>query len=152
MKRKEMEITTIIGKDAVCDGDFTSEGSVRLDGCVNGNVSVKGTFIVGAAGSVNGNIDASMAVIGGEIMGNITTSVKVELTSTARVIGDITTSGIVIDEKAIFQGRCDMNQDASSKRPKPAGRALRAGQKDAQAAISEAMRYTDDENQEDEED
>jgi len=142
MKRKEIAITTIIGKDAECNGDFSSGESVRLDGCINGNVNVAGTLVVGATGSVNGDITAATAVIGGEIMGNITTSEKVELTSTGRVIGDITTSAIVIDEKAIFQGRCDMNQDVSAKRPRPSGKVLRNNKKTAKDAVTEALKNT----------
>ena len=67
-----------------------------------------------------------------------------ELTSTARVLGDITTSGLVIDEKAIFQGRCDMNQDAG-KKPKPNNKALRADRKTSNSVVAEALRQADGE-------
>lgn len=146
MKKKEVVITTIIGKGAECNGDFAAEGSVRIDGCVNGNVTVTGTLIVGAAGTVNGDISAAAAVIGGEVDGNITAPERVELTVTAKVIGDITTGTIVIDEKAIFQGKCDMNQDVSARRPRPSGRTMRANKKSAKAAIAEALKEVEAEN------
>ena len=65
------------------------------------------------------------------------------MTSTARVIGDITTNGLVIDEQAIFQGRCDMNQDAS-KRPKPNRREMKEMQKEAKAAVADALQGIED--------
>ena len=139
-KKKEITITTIIGRGAVCEGNFTAEGSVRVDGTVNGDVTVTGTLIVGAAGSVQGDITAAAALIGGEVNGNVTAPERAELTASARVIGDISTGTIIIDEKAVFQGRCDMNQEVPGKRVKPNGRVLRAGKKSAKAAIEEALK------------
>lgn len=147
-KNKELIITTLIGKGAECNGDFSASGSARIDGCINGNVTVTGTLIVGVTGSINGDISALSTIIGGEVIGNVTASERTELTQTARVIGDINTEVIVIDEKAIFQGGCNMNQETGSKRPKPAARAVRAGKKSAKEAIAEALKEVEEENRE----
>ena len=138
MKKAEAKITTIIGKDAVLEGDFSASGSIRLDGCVEGNVKVTGICIVGAAGKIHGNLEAHSSIIGGEILGNVTMEERTELTGTARVIGDIRTNLIVIDEKAIFQGRCDMNQDETKIRKRPP-RENRAAKKSAKDALKEAL-------------
>lgn len=147
-KNKELIITTLIGKGAECNGDFSANGSARVDGCINGNVTVTGTLIVGVTGSINGDISAQSTIIGGEVIGNVTASERTELTQTARLIGDINTEIIVIDEKAIFQGGCNMNQEAGSKRPKPAARAVRAGKKTAKEAIAEALKEVEEESRE----
>ena len=139
MRKKETQISTIIGMTAECEGDFKAEGSIRIDGTVNGHVTVTDCVIVGASGCINGNINSNRVIIGGEVYGNLNVPEKVELTSTARVIGDITTSGLVIDEKAIFQGSCNMNQDVS-KRTKPNNRTLKAVKKEAQSAIDGALK------------
>ena len=139
MRKKETQISTIIGMGAVCNGDFTSDGSVRIDGTVNGNVTVMDTVIVGASGCIHGDINSRKVIIGGEVYGNLNVPEKVELTSTARVIGDLTTSALVIDEKAVFQGRCDMNQDVS-KKVKLNNKAVKAMKKSAKSAIVEALR------------
>lgn len=147
-KNKELIITTLIGKDAECNGDFSAKGSARIDGCVNGNVTVTGTLIVGVTGSINGDVSAQSAIIGGEVIGNVTAAEKTELTQTARVIGDITTMVIVIDEKAVFQGGCNMNQETTGKRPKPAARAVRAGRRSAKEAIAEALKEVEEASRE----
>ena len=139
MRKNETQISTIIGMNAECDGGFKAEGTIRVDGTVNGNVTVTDAVIVGASGCINGDINAKKVIIGGEVYGNLNVPEKVELTSTARVIGDITTNGLVIDEQAIFQGRCDMNQDAS-KRPKPNRRELKEMQKEAKSAVADALK------------
>lgn len=148
MKKQEVQITTIIGKGAECNGEFNAEGSVRVDGTINGNVAVSGTLIVGVAGCIVGDIDAKTIVVGGEVNGNLNAPEKIELTSTAKVIGDIVTATIVIDEKAIFQGNCNMNQDVSGKRPRPSSRLVKAGKKSAKAAIEEALKEVEESNAE----
>lgn len=148
MKNKDTKITTIIGKGSECNGDFTAEGSVRIDGVINGDVTVSGTLIIGTTGIINGDVNATAAVVGGEIYGNVTITEKTELTSSARVIGNITTLLIVIDEKAVFQGNCNMNQDVNGKRPRPSSKVLRAGKKSAKEALAEALKEVEAANRE----
>lgn len=146
--KKNTTITTIIGKGAECSGDFSAEGSVRVDGTINGDVKVTGTLIVGAAGSISGDVEAQCAVIGGEIIGDLTVTDRTELTSTARLIGNISTVVIVIDENAIFQGSCNMNQEVPGKRPKPSSKAIKAGKRSAKEAIEEALKEVEAANRE----
>lgn len=148
MKKNDVKITTIIGKGAECNGDFTAEGSVRIDGIVNGNVTVTGTLIVGAVGSINGDVSAHSTVVGGEIIGDVSVTEKTELTSTAKVIGNISTVLIVIDENAIFQGSCNMNQEIPEKRPRLSHKTARAGKKSAKEAIEEALKEVEAANRE----
>ena len=147
-KKNEIRITTIIGAGAECNGDFSAEGSVRIDGTVNGSVSASGAVILGATGVVNGDVTAKSAIVGGEVIGNISAPDKVELTATAKVLGDITTNVIIIDEKAVFQGRCDMNQEIPGRKTKPSFKAVRAGKKSAKAALAEALKEVEEANRE----
>lgn len=145
-KEKQVQISTLIGKGSELAGDFSVEGSARIDGRVNGNVTVTGSLIVGSTGSVSGNVSAKAVVVGGEVLGDVNAPEKTELTGTAKVLGDITTSVIVIDEKAIFQGKCDMNQATPDKKTKSrVAKATRVGKKSAKAAIAEALKEVEEE-------
>lgn len=145
-KEKQVKISTLIGKDCELSGDFSTQGSARIDGRVSGNVTVTGTLIVGAAGSITGNVSARAVVIGGEVLGDVSAPEKTELTATARILGDITTKVIVIDENAVFQGKCDMNQTVPDKKAKAKNtKAVRAGKKSAKAAIAEALKEVEEE-------
>lgn len=145
-KEKQIQISTLIGKGSELAGDFSVEGSARIDGKINGNVTVNGILIVGSTGSVSGNVSAKAVVIGGEVLGDINAPDKTELTATAKVLGDITTAVIVIDEKAIFQGKCDMNQATPDKKKKSrTAKAARVGRKSAKAAIAEALKEVEEE-------
>ncbi len=137
-KDTEIKITTLVGSDAELKGDFTSGGSVRVDGKIIGNVTVEKTLILGVTGSITGDVKAENVMIGGEILGDVTISNKTELLETAKVVGDISTNLIVIDEKAIFQGGCNMNRDIPEKR-KGDAKALRENKKSADAVMAEAL-------------
>lgn len=146
MKKADAKISTIIGSDVVINGDFQSEGSVRLDGDVEGDVKVTGTLVIGATGKINGAVEAAVTIIGGEVIGDVTAPDKIELTSTARVIGNIKTDTVVIDEKAIFHGFCNMNQDAEQAKAKArrhSGRELKASRKSARDTLQEALMSAD---------
>lgn len=145
-KNTEVKISTLIGRGSELQGDFKAAGSARVDGKVNGNVTVEGTLIVGSTGAVSGNVEAEAVLIGGEVTGDIIAPSKAELTETAKVWGDVTTAVIVIDEHAVFQGRCNMNQEVPEKKAKPNNaKAARVGKRSAKAAIEEALKEVHEE-------
>ena len=141
MKKSVAKIGTIIGKGNVIGGDFSAPNSVRLDGVIEGNVTVGGVLVVGSKGKIVGNVSAAEAIIGGEVYGDIVAPDKIEITETARVIGNIQTKVIVVDEKAVFQGSIDMYQEdvpAPKRRPSRESKAVRKTAKDAlKAALKE---------------
>ena len=140
-KSTDTKINTLIGAGAELSGDFTLDGSARIDGKIGGNVTVTGSLILGAGSVVTGEVQAASVLIGGEVTGNITAPEKAELTASAKVLGDIATKVIVIDEHAIFQGKIDMNQAV----PDKAAKATRVGRKSAKAAIAEALKEVEEE-------
>ena len=149
-KKDTIAITTILGRGTGIQGDFEVNGSARIDGEINGDVKVSGVLILGAEGKVFGNVEAYDAIIGGEVMGNVIAENKTELIKTAKVFGDLTTKILVIDENAVFQGNCNMNQDVVQKKNRPTARILRTEKKSARAALQEALREVAEENQKEE--
>ncbi len=137
-KDAEIKITTLIGSDAELESGFTAGGSVRVDGKINGSVIVGKTLILGVTGFIRGDVKAENVIVGGEIQGNVTAANKTELMETAKVVGDIVTSLIVIDEKAIFQGGCNMSKSLEERRKNDA-RAVREDKKSSDAAMAEAL-------------
>lgn len=142
-----VKINSMLGKDSDFQGDFTAQGSARVDGSVNGNVKVSGTLIVGSTGRIRGNVEAQAAVIGGEVLGSVIAPEKTELTATGKVLGDVTTGVIIIDEHAVFQGRCDMNQEVPGRKKGMAfaPKSPKTGRKSAKAAIEEALKEVEEE-------
>lgn len=118
-KNKAAEITagqekigTLIGTGAVFNGDIIVQETIRIDGTINGNCTIKGNLILGPEGNVTGNINAQNIMISGKVKGDIVSTGKLEILSTGRVAGDITARRLVIDEDAYFDGRCTMSSDS----------------------------------------
>ena len=118
MKNQKLNISTLLGKGSVVNGDFAAPGSARIDGKIMGNVNVEGTLVIGTSGVIKGNVKCSGIIVGGDIEGNIIAPERAELSSTSRIIGDIHTGNIIIDEKALFQGKIVMSEDGVPERDK----------------------------------
>ncbi|MCM1252751.1 MAG: polymer-forming cytoskeletal protein [Clostridium sp.] len=106
------KVGTLIGKGAVFDGNLEAPETIRVDGTVNGNCNCKAMFIVGVEGKINGDITAQNVVISGKVDGDIIAHGKLELLSTAKLVGNITARSLVVDEDASFDGRCTMTNAA----------------------------------------
>jgi len=99
----------LIGRGTSITGTITSASSVRIEGEVKGQVNCQDLVTVGATGSVEGDINAKNAVIGGVVAGNLTIQEKLVLEAKCSVSGDIKARRLVIDEGAVFDGQCLMN-------------------------------------------
>jgi cytoskeletal protein CcmA (bactofilin family) len=107
MKMAE-NLSTIVGKDSVFTGDMEVKGTLRVDGKIKGRIICDETVSIGATGEVEAEIDAKMVIIAGTVIGNIRTSEKIEMQAKAKVLGDVSTKNIVIEQGAIFHGSCQM--------------------------------------------
>ena len=101
-------LSTIIGKDSVFTGDMEVRGTLRVDGRIKGRIVCDETVSIGATGEVEAEIDAKMVIVAGTVVGNIRTSDKIEMQAKAKVLGDVSTKNIVIEQGAIFHGSCQM--------------------------------------------
>ena len=95
---------TLLAEDCTFKGVLTSAGSVRIDGKVEGTVCVNSDLIVGPSALLRADIEANTATIAGEVHGNVKTNDLLELSSTARLFGDVISSQLRIDQGARFVG------------------------------------------------
>ena len=101
-------LSTIIAKDSVFTGDMEVKGTLRVDGRIKGRIICDETVSIGATGEVEAEIDAKIVIVAGTVIGNIRTSEKIEMQAKAKVLGDVSTKNIVIEQGAIFHGSCQM--------------------------------------------
>lgn len=107
-------LNTIIGKDSIIEGTIQVQGGIRIDGVVRGKVSASETLTVGDGGTIEAELSAKVAIIGGKVTGNVFAHDKVELQSKAEVEGDITTKNLIVEEGAVFHGKCNMKNSSSA--------------------------------------
>ncbi|MGH7492812.1 MAG: bactofilin family protein [bacterium] len=106
------ELNTIIGRGSVVEGSLTVQSSLRVDGKIIGSVNVGDSLIVGKDGEIEGEVRVKNAVIGGKVKNKIIASGKVVLEAKSIVYGEVKTSRLVIDEGAVFEGRCMMSEES----------------------------------------
>jgi cytoskeletal protein CcmA (bactofilin family) len=99
---------TFLGKGAQFKGIIKFEGTIRIDGRLEGEIHTKGTLMVGEHAVIEGDISADVVVSGGHINGNIVASEKVQLLSAGIVTGTIKTPLLSIEEGVRLYGMCDV--------------------------------------------
>jgi len=112
---KDGVVGGFIGNTTALTGEANFKGMLRVDGRFTGRVnSEKGTLIVSGGGQVDAEINVAIAKINGTINGNINTTERLELGRTARVIGNIQTPELIVEQGAIFEGSCHMTRRAAT--------------------------------------
>ena len=90
-------------------GDIISQGDLRLDGFLKGNLNIKGRVVIGKTGKLLGTITCKNAEVNGNVEGKIYVSELLSLTETANVKGDIIINKLNIQPGCKFTGTCSMD-------------------------------------------
>ena len=103
---------TLLAKGVELKGEITVDGTVRIDGRLEGDVHTKGEVIVGEDGVVKGAIYAGSLISSGRIKATVTATERVQLLKTAILIGEVHCPVMLMEEGAKFQGVSDMGVTA----------------------------------------
>lgn len=115
-------VVSIIGPGMELVGDCQTDGTIRIEGEVEGTIRAGKAVVVGKDGVVDGNIFTEDAVISGRIRGSLEASSRLEVHATARIEGDVSALRMQLDEGAILNGTLRMGQDrAPVEPPEPSG-------------------------------
>lgn len=106
---KEGRLSGFVGHGTTLTGETEFHAMLRVDGHLIGTVaSESGTLIIGTNGQVDANIVVAAAMINGTVNGDIVASEKLQLGRTARVMGNIHSPRLIVEEGAILEGSCSM--------------------------------------------
>lgn len=106
---KEGRLSGFVGHGTTLTGETEFHAMLRVDGRLIGTVtSESGTLIIGTNGQVDANIVVAAALINGNVNGDIFATEKLQLGRTARVIGNIQSPRLIVEEGAILEGSCSM--------------------------------------------
>jgi len=109
------EIHAYLGKGSRVSGKLNFEGTVRVDGQVEGEISAQDTLIVGERAVVTAQINGNTVVIRGKVTGDINARKRVEIRAPGKLFGNIVTPSLVIHEGVIFEGHCSMGSGLESR-------------------------------------
>ncbi len=113
------EMETIIGPSVKVEGNFNGEGNVTVEGVVQGTLKTNHDLTVGHAAKIKAEVAARNLHLSGEIRGNVKVTERAQLSSSARVVGNIETKLLTVEEGATINGKITMNGEGHAERPEP---------------------------------
>ncbi len=106
---KEGRLSGFVGHGTTLTGETEFHAMLRVDGHLIGTVtSQSGTLIIGTNGQVDANVLVAAAMINGTVNGDVIATEKLQLGRTARVLGNIQSPRLIVEEGAILEGSCSM--------------------------------------------
>ncbi len=101
---------SLIAAGTTLKGDITSNGDIRIDGTLQGNIHCTAKVVIGANGVVEGDIAGQQADIMGKVKGTIHVKELLQLKGSCQVHGNIRAGKLQIEPTANFNGQCHMTE------------------------------------------
>jgi len=103
-------INSVLGPGITWKGSLSGIGGIRIEGALEGDITIQGMLVVGESGRVTcERILASVVIIAGVVKGDITAE-KIEIRSTGRVWGNVVTAAFATEEGAFLRGQIQMEE------------------------------------------
>ena len=131
----EENVISIIGPGMHVTGECTTDGTIRIEGTVQGAVRAGKAVVVAKEGAVDGDVITQDAVISGRVHGLLVAESRLEFQATCRIEGEIRARRMQLEEGAILNGTVQMGEtlgEASSDRRGQAPKADKRANRDAQ--------------------
>lgn len=105
------EFNAFLGSGTTYQGHLHFAGAVRVDGQFTGEINSEGTLILGKDAQVNAKVDVGQLILSGQISGEIRVAKRTTLHKTAKLIGNLHTPVLIMEEGAVIQGSILMLPD-----------------------------------------
>jgi cytoskeletal protein CcmA (bactofilin family) len=106
-----MQVINNIGNGTVIEGNIRTEGDIRIDGKIIGNIISKGRLVTGPTSEIIGDLVCVNGNIDGKVKGNIQVSETLRITKTANIDGNISVKKLIVDEGAMIQAKIAMSNN-----------------------------------------
>lgn len=108
---KQSDLNGFLDSGSNVTGELRFQTSFRVDGKFNGTVISDGELIVGQGGEVDGDLRVGQIVVSGTVRGAIRAARRIHLSSTGKLLADIDTPSLIIEDGGFFEGRCSMDRE-----------------------------------------
>jgi cytoskeletal protein CcmA (bactofilin family) len=102
---------SVIAAELTIEGKIVGSGDVRIAGRFKGDVSVDGNFRIDAGARLEGQVKASVVVVGGELQGNIDAAKHVDVLTTGVIVGDVKAASITVAAGSRMRGHVEFGWD-----------------------------------------
>ncbi len=110
----DSQAINLIGKGTKITGDIVSDGDIRIDGELKGNLKCGGRTVIGVSGKVEGEVSCKNADVSGYMKGKMLVEQLISLKSSSKVYGEVQTGKISIEPGAVFTGACQMGDQSKN--------------------------------------
>lgn len=114
--READDVVSIVGPGMKITGDCQTEGTLRVEGRVEGTIRSSKAVVIGEGGEVVGDIHTQDAVVAGRVEGSIQADSRIELKESARIEGDVRCRRVKLEEGGFVDGRIEMGQSGKEKK------------------------------------
>ncbi|NOU10049.1 MAG: polymer-forming cytoskeletal protein [Nitrospira sp.] len=108
------DVSAFVGKGVMFKGTITYNGTVRIDGTLEGEIHTDGILLVGEEAVITAKVTAGTIVCKGKITGDIYARDKMKLRAPAIINGGVTTPMLSMEEGVLFNGTLEMEEAAST--------------------------------------
>ncbi len=109
--KKENEqghIRAFLGEGTEFEGLLSFDGTVRIDGKFKGEINTDDCIIIGESGHIEAEIRAGHLIVMGTFTGNVRATKKVEIVSTGKLLGNIISPALIVQEGGVIDGNIKM--------------------------------------------
>ncbi len=105
-------VISIIGPGMSVVGDCETDGTLRIEGRVEGTIRAGKAVVVGKEGVVEGHVFTQDAILAGRIAGTVHAASRLEVQATARIDGEVHARRMQLEEGAVINGTLSMGEKA----------------------------------------
>ena len=111
------QVISIIGPGMRVVGDLDTDGTVRIEGSVQGDIRAGKAVVVGRDGQIRGDIFTQDAVVSGSVTGTLRAESRLEVQATSVIEGEVIAGRMQLEEGAVLNGSVRMGKEALSSAP-----------------------------------
>jgi cytoskeletal protein CcmA (bactofilin family) len=106
---------SVIASDLTIEGKIIGSGHVRIAGRFKGDVQVEGNVTLDTGAHLEGQVKASVVVVGGELIGNIENAKRVELLETGVISGDVKAGSLTVAAGSRMRGQVEFGWEGEAR-------------------------------------
>jgi len=118
-EQSDGKVISIVGGDMTIEGDCETDGTLRIEGTIRGNVGAGKSVVIGKDGLLEGSIYTQDAVIAGRVLGAVYAESHLELQATSQISGEIQARRMRVEDGAALQGQVAVGEGSVKSAPKP---------------------------------